>query len=63
MQAFQELSRGEKTATALENQLASMEAKIDALLARAEEDERELQRQLQQSNAKDEAGQRESKAQ
>ncbi|KAI4735840.1 hypothetical protein E4T50_13646 [Aureobasidium sp. EXF-12298] len=31
--AFQELNRGEQTATALENHLAALEAKIDELLA------------------------------
>jgi len=43
-QAFQELARGERTATALENQLSAMEAKIEALLAQAEKDEQETQR-------------------
>ena len=43
-QAFQELARGEQTATALENQLSAMEAKIEALLAQAEKDEQETQR-------------------
>lgn len=33
LQAFQELNRGEQTATALENHLAALEAKIDELLA------------------------------
>jgi hypothetical protein len=33
VQAFQELNRGEQTATALENHLAALEAKIDELLA------------------------------
>ncbi|KAH0287771.1 hypothetical protein M436DRAFT_50917 [Aureobasidium namibiae CBS 147.97] len=33
--AFQELNRGEQTATALENHLAALEAKIDELLAAA----------------------------
>lgn len=32
-QAFQELNRGEQTATALETHLAALEAKIDELLA------------------------------
>jgi exonuclease VII small subunit len=32
LQAFQELNRGEQTATALENHLAALEAKIDELL-------------------------------
>ena len=35
LQAFQELNRGEQTATALENHLAALEAKIDELLAAA----------------------------
>lgn len=43
-QAFQELAKGERTATALENQLQSMEAKIEALLAQAEKDQEEVQR-------------------
>jgi len=42
-QAFQELARGERTATALENQLSAMEAKIEALLAQAERDQQALQ--------------------
>ncbi|KEQ63614.1 uncharacterized protein M437DRAFT_47207, partial [Aureobasidium melanogenum CBS 110374] len=33
LQAFQELNRGEQTATALENHLSALEAKIDELLA------------------------------
>ncbi|TKA25841.1 hypothetical protein B0A50_05596 [Salinomyces thailandicus] len=41
--AFQELARGERTATALENQLSSMEAKIEELLARAERDQQEAE--------------------
>lgn len=44
MQAFQELARGERTATALENQLSTMEAKIEALLAQAERDQQEVER-------------------
>ncbi|KAK3075716.1 hypothetical protein LTR53_000758 [Teratosphaeriaceae sp. CCFEE 6253] len=42
--AFQELAKGERTAAALENQLSSMEAKIEALLAQAEKDQEEIQR-------------------
>ncbi|KAH9825383.1 hypothetical protein Tdes44962_MAKER04223 [Teratosphaeria destructans] len=37
--AFQELAKGERAATALENQLSAMEAKIEALLAQAERDQ------------------------
>ena len=40
-QAFQELAKGERTATALENQLNTMEAKIEALLAQAERDQKD----------------------
>lgn len=42
--AFQELAKGERTATALESQLALMEAKIDALLAQAEKDKEQTER-------------------
>lgn len=51
IQAFQELAKGEQTATALENQLNAMEAKIEALLAQAEKEQQERQN-LQQANAK-----------
>lgn len=44
VQALQELAKGERTATALENQLSSMEAKIDALLAQAEKDAEEVKK-------------------
>jgi len=43
-QAFLELAKGERTATALENQLTSMEAKIEALLAQAERDQADAQK-------------------
>ena len=43
-QAFQELAKGERTATALENQLSAMEAKIEELLAQAEREQQEVQR-------------------
>ncbi|RMY79095.1 hypothetical protein D0863_00278 [Hortaea werneckii] len=39
--AFQELARGEQTASALEDQLTSMEARIEELLARAEREQQE----------------------
>ncbi|KAF1971453.1 hypothetical protein BU23DRAFT_182678 [Bimuria novae-zelandiae CBS 107.79] len=39
-QAFKELARGESTATALENHLDSLEKKIEEMLARAEEEEK-----------------------
>lgn len=42
--AFQELAKGERTATALENQLSNMEAKIEALLAQAEKNQQEIER-------------------
>lgn len=38
--AFQELQKGEQTASALEKQLDDIESKIDALLAAAEAQER-----------------------
>ncbi|KAF2168858.1 hypothetical protein M409DRAFT_20871 [Zasmidium cellare ATCC 36951] len=40
--AFQELAKGERTATALENQLSKMEARIQALLDQAESQQREF---------------------
>jgi hypothetical protein len=44
-QAFLELAKGERAATALENQLNSMEAKIEALLAQAEAQQQSRQAQ------------------
>ncbi|KAK5739416.1 hypothetical protein LTR17_005321 [Elasticomyces elasticus] len=44
VKAFQELAKGERTAAALENQLSSMEAKIEALLAEAEKEQQEVER-------------------
>lgn len=41
-QALQELSKGERTAAALESQLTRMEAKIDELLAQAEQEQQEV---------------------
>jgi len=38
--AFQELSRGEQTATALENSLDKIEKMMDEFLAKAEEEEK-----------------------
>jgi exonuclease VII small subunit len=38
--AFKDLTRGEQTATALEAHLTDLERKIEELLARADEDER-----------------------
>lgn len=37
--AFQELAKGEQTATALENHLSALEAKIEELLAQADKDQ------------------------
>lgn len=42
-QALQELAKGERTASALENQLTRMEARIEALLEQAEREQREVQ--------------------
>ena len=42
LQAFQELAKVERTATALENQLSKMEARIQALLDQAESEQREV---------------------
>nr|POE80806.1 hypothetical protein CFP56_56879 [Quercus suber] len=49
VKAFQELAKGERTATALENQLSNMEAKIEALLAQAEQQQQETQSTKEQS--------------
>jgi hypothetical protein len=43
LQAFLELAKGERTAAALESHLDSLESKIEALLAKAEEDSKTLQ--------------------
>ncbi|KAK4542041.1 hypothetical protein LTR36_007072 [Oleoguttula mirabilis] len=52
--AFQELARGEQTAAALEAQLNSMEAKIEALLAQADKDQQEAERlQAQRASSGD----------
>ncbi|KAJ4344482.1 uncharacterized protein N0V89_012224 [Didymosphaeria variabile] len=40
-QAFKELARGEGAATALENHLDALEKKIEEMLAKAEEDEKD----------------------
>ena len=50
MQAFQELAKGERTATALENQLSAMEAKIEALLEQAEQNQRAVEQARQQQD-------------
>ncbi|KAK5119153.1 hypothetical protein LTR85_007767 [Meristemomyces frigidus] len=54
--AFQELARGERTAAALESQLNSMEAKIEALLAQAEKDQQEAERLRAQKAITGESG-------
>ncbi|KAI7170340.1 hypothetical protein KC343_g6075 [Hortaea werneckii] len=52
--AFQELARGEQTASALEDQLTSMEARIEELLARAEREQQEAASgERQESNSSD----------
>jgi len=43
VQAFQELNKGEQTASALEKQLSAMEAKIDELLAAAEKTQKDIE--------------------
>lgn len=42
VQAFQELAKGERTASALEAQLSAMESKIDALLEQAEKEQQDI---------------------
>ncbi|KAK5090457.1 hypothetical protein LTR05_000629 [Lithohypha guttulata] len=44
--AFQELAKGEQTASALEKQLDGIEGRIDELLAAAEEAEREANQRM-----------------
>ena len=59
-QAFQELAKGEQTATALENQLSAMEVKIEALLAQAEKEQQDRQSShttTPQASADDSSGQ------
>lgn len=54
IKAFQEIAKGEQTATALENHLSALEAKIEALLAQATQNETNLdglQEQLKAENA------------
>lgn len=48
-QAFQELAKGERTASALEAQLSAMETKIDALLEQAEKEQQEIASSKEQS--------------
>jgi len=55
-QAFQELARGERTATALENQLSAMESRIEELLAQAERDHEEAENMRAQRSSTGEAG-------
>lgn len=51
VQAFQELAKGERTATALENQLSAMEAKIEALLEQAEQNQRAVEQAKKQQDS------------
>lgn len=50
-QALQELARGERTASALENQLTKMEARIEALLEQAEREQKEVQQSGNEEHA------------
>jgi hypothetical protein len=43
VQALKELAKGERTASALENHLDSLEKKIEELLAQADKAEKEMQ--------------------
>ena len=61
-QAFQELARGERTATALENQLSAMESRIEELLAQAERDHQEVENMRAQRSSAGEAGVGQSEA-
>ncbi|KAF2717187.1 hypothetical protein K431DRAFT_298044 [Polychaeton citri CBS 116435] len=54
-QAFQELAKGESTATALENQLSAMEAKIEELLVQAERDQNAVQKLQNENGLSDKA--------
>lgn len=51
-QAFTDLLRGEKQATALESQLSSIEKKIDDLLAQADRDQRDIDRMMEEEVGK-----------
>lgn len=52
-QAFRELAKGEQTASALEQQLSSMEKKLDELLARAEQDQKDVEKLAQAETSGD----------
>ncbi|KAI9663547.1 MAG: hypothetical protein M1831_002556 [Alyxoria varia] len=52
-QAFEDLARGERTASALENQLSSVEKRVDDLLAQAEIDQKSLEQQEKASSAEE----------
>lgn len=55
-QAFQELAKGERTATALEKQLSKMEARIQALLDQAENEQKEVAQLKSSSNGAEKTG-------
>ena len=53
MKAFEDLARGERTASALESQLSSIEKKVDDLLAQAEGEQKSVDQQQKASSAED----------
>ena len=50
------MAKGEQTATALENQLSKMEAKIEALLAQAEKEQRDAQKMREGDSSPSKSG-------
>lgn len=55
-QAFQDLARGERTASALENHLDALERKIEELLAKADADEKKLKEGAKEQPGDDSSG-------
>ncbi|KAF2657365.1 hypothetical protein K491DRAFT_595255 [Lophiostoma macrostomum CBS 122681] len=60
-QAFKDLARGERAAAALENHLDSLEKKIEELLAKADEDEKQMKRQPEETTDKAQTSNNDSK--
>ena len=56
VKAFQELAKGEQTAAALENHLTNLEARIEQLLAQANQDQQAIEQANGQQNTTDETG-------
>ncbi|KAI9664847.1 MAG: hypothetical protein M1821_006295 [Bathelium mastoideum] len=59
-QAFKDIAKGEQQASAIENNLTSLEKKIDELLERAHEDQRTLESLADYSKGKSQRNQRDT---